>query len=213
MIEKSTAPPSAIQQSEIGRSVDPSLLKSRWVQTDKKIHEAWARFGIKKPTASALLHYMCAYMGEQNALIVSQSVLAKILGVSERTISTAIADLSSNSWIQVVKLGRGRECAYVVNDRVAWDKPRDQLSLSLFSASVIANAGDQAAAALAGPPLRRVPVLFPGERQLPTGPGEDPPAQPSLDGLDPDLPSIKSINIKHGGKTRRVDPATGEIEE
>jgi hypothetical protein len=37
-------------------------------------------------------------------------------------------------------------------------------------------------------PLRRLPRLFPGERQLPTGPGEDPPSQPSIDGLEPDLP-------------------------
>lgn len=190
MIEKRAAVPTAI-----GRDIQ----KKGWVQTDKKAHEAWARFGLKKPTASALLHFMCAYMGDQNALIVPQSVLARKLGVSSRTISTAIADLSANQWIQIVRLGKGKECAYVVNDRVAWDKPRDKLNLSLFSASVVADADDQDQ--LDGPPLRRIPVLFPGERQLPTGPGEDPPAQPSLDGLEPDLPSLQM----------RVDPETGEI--
>ena len=33
--------------------------------------------------------------------------------------------------------------------------------------------------------------------QLPSGPGQEPPSQPNLDGMEPDLPSI--------------DPKTGEI--
>ena len=65
------------QPTAIGRD----LQKSGWVQTDKKSHEAWARFTLKKPTASALLHYMCAYMVDQNALVIAQTVLAKRLGV------------------------------------------------------------------------------------------------------------------------------------
>lgn len=183
------------------------IKKGQWVQTDKKAHEAWARFGIKKPTASALLHYMCAFMGDQNALVISQSILAARLGVSERTISTAISDLAANQWIQIVRLGKGKECAYVVNDRVAWDKPRDKLCLSLFSANVVANADDQDA--IEGPPLRRIPVLFPGERQLPTGPGEDPPSQPSIPGMEPDLPSLTQELEARG--QMRIDQDTGEI--
>jgi hypothetical protein len=183
------------QPKAIGRE----LQKVGWVQTDKKAHEAWARFTLQKPTASALLHYMCAFMVDQNALVVSQSVLAKRLGVSTRTITTAISDLAGSQWIQVVRIGKGKECAYVVNDRVAWDKPRDKLSLSLFSASVVADADDQAE--LEGPPLKRIPVLFPGERQLPTGPGEEPPSQPSFEGLEPDLPSLNhqdELEAKNG---------------
>ena len=37
--------------------------------------------------------------------------------------------------------------------------------------------------------LRRIPSLFPGERQLPTGSGEDSSSQASIDGL-PDLPAL-----------------------
>lgn len=201
MNEKQFAPPKAI-----GRD----LQKSGWVQTDKKAHEAWARFTLLKPTASALLHYMCAFMQDQNALVVSQVVLSKRLGVSPRTISTAIADLSAHQWIQVVRLGKGKECAYVVNDRVAWDQPRDKLCLSLFSASVVADLDDQDE--LDGPPLKRIPVLFPGERQLPTGPGEEPPSQPSIEGLEPDLPSIQE-KLEKAGQLRldHIDPTTGEI--
>jgi hypothetical protein len=146
---KNTAPP-----KEIGRD----LQKTGWVQTDKRAHEAWARFTLHKPTASALLHYMCAYMADQNALVISQATLAKRLDVSIRTVSTAIADLAAAQWIQVVKLGKGKECAYVVNDRVAWDKPRDKLNLSLFSANVVADADDQDE--LDGPALKRIPVIF-----------------------------------------------------
>jgi hypothetical protein len=202
MNEKSIAPPKAI-----GRD----LQKSGWVQTDKKAHEAWARFTLQKPTASALLHFMCAYMADQNALIIPQSVLAKKLGVSTRTITTAISDLAGHQWIQIVRLGKGKECAYVVNDRVAWDKPRDKLNLSLFSANVVADADDQLE--LEGPPLKRIPVLFPGERQLPSGPGEDPPSQPTLEGLEPDLPALTERNeLEERGQLRlNIDPETGEI--
>ena len=169
---------------KIGRE----LQRAGWVQTERKAHEVWAKFTLQKPTASALMHYMCAYMGDQNALVISQAVLAKRLGVSTRTVATAISDLAASQWIQVVRLGKGKECAYVVNDRVAWDKPRGKLNLSLFSAQVVADADDQDE--LEGPDLKRIPVLFPGERQLPTGPGEDPPSQPALEGMETDSPHI-----------------------
>ena len=169
---------------KIGRE----LQRAGWVQTERKAHEVWAKFTLQKPTASALMHYMCAYMGDQNALVISQAVLAKRLGVSTRTVATAISDLAASQWIQVVRLGKGKGCAYVVNDRVAWDKPRGKLNLSLFSAQVVADADDQDE--LEGPDLKRIPVLFPGERQLPTGPGEDPPSQPALEGMETDLPHI-----------------------
>jgi len=201
MFKKEIAQPKAI-----GRE----LQATGWCQTDKKAHEAWARFTLQKPTASALLHYMCAYMQDQNALVISQSVLAKRLGVSTRTVATAITDLSASQWIQIVRLGKGKECAYVVNDRVAWDKPREKLSLSLFSARVVADAEDQDE--LEGPPLKRIPVLFPGERQLPSGPGEEPPSQPTIPGFEPDLPSL-TTELEARGQMRleHIDPVTGEI--
>lgn len=162
----------------------------QWVQTDRKTHEEWARYSVKKPTASGLLHLLVANMGRQNAVSVSQKVLAKLMDVSDRTIRTAIADLVAGNWIQVVRLGKGKEAVYVVNDRVAWGQPRSELRLSVFSATIIADADDQDEATLASTPLRRIPTLYPGERQLPTGPGEDPPSQPSIPGMEPDLPAL-----------------------
>ena len=198
-------------QITLGYEVNDALKKGAWVQTDKKAHEAWAHFSIKKPTASGLLHYMCAFMGQQNALVISQALLAKKLGVTQKTISTAIRDLEASNWIQVVSIGKGKECAYVVNDRVAWDKSRSKLSLSIFSATIVSDVEEQDPLKLDGPPLRRIPVLFPGERQLPGGRGEDPPSQPSLPGLEPDLPSIAAISDRSSSPRSQIDPDTGEI--
>jgi len=183
--------------ADIGRPAQPR--HGQWVQTERKAHEAWARFCIKKPTASAVLHHLVAQMGHQNAVVISQNLLAKFLGVSDRTIRTAIAALAAENWIQVVRIGKGREAAYVVNDRVAWGQPRDQLRLSVFSAAIVADYDEQDEGLLGHEKLRRIPTIFPGERQLPTGPGEAPPSQAFIDGMEPDLPA------------RRIDPETGEI--
>lgn len=176
-----------------------------WVQTERKAHEAWAGLIARKPRAAMLLHHLVAQMGNQNAVVVSQKTLAKLLGVNERTIRRAVADLVAEQWISVLKLnGPGTVSAYVVNDRVAWGQPRDQLRLSVFSAAVVADFDDQEEELLGHGNLRRIPVLFPGERQIPTGDGEDPPSQPALPDMEPDLPAIHAES---------VDPETGEIFE
>ncbi len=161
-----------------------------WVQTERKAHEAWAHLIARKPRAAELLHHLVAQMGHQNAVVIPQAVLAKLMNRSVDTVQRAVKDLVAERWIQVVRLGRGKEAAYVVNDRVAWGQPRDQLRLSVFSAAVVADFDDQDEALLGHADLRRIPTLYPGEQQLPTGPGEDPPSQPALDGLEPDLPHI-----------------------
>ena len=160
-----------------------------WVQTERKAHEAWAALIARKPRAAMLLHHLVAQMGHQNAVVVSQKTLAKLMGVTDRTVRSAISDLVAERWISVVRLnGPGTVAAYVVNDRVAWGQPRDQLRLSVFSATVIADFADQEEAMLGHSDLRRIPTLYSGELQVPNGEGLEPPAQPSLDGLEHDLP-------------------------
>lgn len=161
-----------------------------WVQTERKAHEAWAGLIARKPRAAELLHHLVAQMGHQNAVVIPQAVLAKLMNRSVDTVQRAVKDLVAERWIQVVRLGRGKEAAYVVNDRVAWGQPRDQLRLSVFSASVVADFDDQDEALLGHGDLRRIPTLYPGEQQLPSGPGEEPPSQPAFPGLEPDLPHI-----------------------
>jgi DNA-binding transcriptional regulator YhcF (GntR family) len=162
----------------------------QWVQTERKAHEAWAGLIARKPRAAQLLHHLVAQMGHQNAVVVSQGVLAKLMGCSVETVKRAVRDLSSEGWMQVVRIGKGKEAAYVVNDRVAWGQPRDQLRLSTFSATVIADIDDQEPETLEHRDLRRIPTLYPGEQQLPSGPGLAPPSQPIFDGLEPDLPAL-----------------------
>lgn len=161
----------------------------QWVQTERAAHEEWAKLSLRKPVAGAVLHKLVAYMGHQNAVVISQKVLAQMLGVHERSIRRGVADLVKEQWIQTVRMGKGKEVAYVVNDKVAWGQAREQLRLSTFSATIIADAEDQDDAALASTPLRRIPALYPGERQLPAGPGLPPPSQPFLPDMEPDMPA------------------------
>lgn len=179
---------------DIGTPVVPG--RAAWVQTDRQAHEAWAHLIARKPRAAMLLHHLVAHMGRQNAVVISQKTLGRLMGLHERTVRRAVEDLVAERWIQVVRLnGPGTVAAYVVNSAVAWGQPRDQLHLSAFSAVVVADAEDQEPAALAHADLRRIPTLYPGEQQLPCGPGTDPPSQPSMDGLEPDLPALLASDV------------------
>jgi hypothetical protein len=131
-------------------------------------------------------------MGHQNAVVVSQKTLAKLLDCNPRTIQRALDDLVKERWVQVVQIGAsGTVNAYVVNARVAWGERRDQLHLAVFDARIITDVEDQPASTLDRKSLRRIPVLFPGEQQLPTGDGEPPPSEPPLPGFEANLPAIR----------------------
>jgi hypothetical protein len=179
----------------------------RWVQTERKAHEAWASLIAKKPRAAMLLHHLVAQMGHQNAVVVSQKTLSKLMSCALRTVQYAISDLVEERWITVVRLnGPGTVSAYVVNDRVAWGQPRDQLRLSVFSATVVADFEDQASDTLEHSDLRRIPTLYPGEQQIPTGQGEEPPSQTIFEGLEPDLPSLtETEKLETRGQQRLLD--------
>ena len=183
----------------IGTPANPK--PGQWVQTERKAHEAWANLIARKPRAAILLHHLVAQMGHQNAVVVSQKTLAKLVRCSLRTVQYAISDLVAEHWIQVVKLnGPGTISAYVVNDRVAWGQPRGELVLSVFSAAVVADKDDQDPATMDSTGLRRIPTIYPGEQQLPAGPGEPPPSQTILDGLEPDLPFLEAQETDSQGK-------------
>ena len=183
----------------IGTPANPK--PGQWVQTERKAHEAWANLIARKPRAAILLHHLVAQMGHQNAVVVSQKTLAKLVRCSLRTVQYAISDLVAEHWIQVVKLnGPGTISAYVVNDRVAWGQPRGELVLSVFSAAVVADKDDQDPATMDSTALRRIPTLYPGEQQLPSGPHEDPPSQPCLPDMEPDLPFLEAQETGLHGK-------------
>lgn len=168
-------------------------LRNTWVQTERSAHEAWSKLTRNNPMASALMHELVASMGSQNAVVVSQKTLSKILECHVKTVQRAVEHLVAERWIQVVSMGgSGTVNAYVVNDQVAWGEKRDKMmKISVFSARVIADIDDQSEHQLTHSGLRRIPTLYPGEMQLPSGPGEEPPSQPAIPGMEPDMPALQ----------------------
>jgi hypothetical protein len=163
-----------------------------WVQTERAAHEKWAKLAIMHPRSSALLHVMISQMGRNNALISSQSNLARAAGCSVRTLQRSLEVLKQQNWVEIRQIGpTGTTCAYIINDRVAWSGARDGIRYSVFSAMVLVSDDEQPDKARLDTQekLTRIPSLYPGERQLPSGPGLPPPSEPSLPGLEPDLPS------------------------
>ncbi|MBF0562076.1 MAG: helix-turn-helix domain-containing protein [Alphaproteobacteria bacterium] len=160
--------------------------KNSWVQTERKALEAWAHLTMTSPRASALLQHLVARMGHQNAVVVAQKTLAKMMGCNTRTVQRAMDDLVKGRWIQVVQIGTaGSVNAYVINSEVAWGEARDQIGrLSVFTATVIADAEDQAPDVLEHKQLRSLPIVYPPEEALPYGDGE-PGAQIALPGFEP----------------------------
>ena len=149
------------------------------------------------PRAAALAHFLVANMEATGAVVASYATLSKMSGMSVSTIRRAVDDLKAGRWIEVVQIGgKGGANAFIVNSRVGWAESRNKLHLAAFSARVIADKAEQNY--IDDAPLRRIPTLMPGERQLPTGPGEDPPSQPAIDGMEPDLPSLQAELEKRG---------------
>ncbi|OLY46919.1 helix-turn-helix domain-containing protein [Bartonella apis] len=164
--------------------------RATWVQTEREVHEAWAELIGKSPKAAQLMHILTARMGDNNALVVSLPVLAKIMKCSRPTAIRAIQVLKSGNWIESVQIGgSGTVNAYVINDRVAWTQSRENLRYSLFSATVITSSDEQPDESLLDnqKPLRQLPKV--GELQVPFGDGLPPPSQPSLPDLEPELPA------------------------
>lgn len=165
--------------------------RARWVQTEASSHEAWARLTLSHPKAAALMHLLCSRMDRTtNAVACSHKILAKMMGCSDRSVRTYLKQLEEDKWVQVVSLGKGATNAYVVNSTVAWSQNRDNLQYAQFTAQVIADAEDQAPEVLQAD-IRKIPTLFDGEEQMPTDNHGEPPSQRILQGLEPDLPSIK----------------------
>ena len=179
------------RQKQVGFATAPG---GTWVQTERSAHEKISKLAVRNPRACSVLHVLIAQMGRHNALIVSLPNLAKLAGTSRSTLLRALAVLRDESWIEVRQIGSsGTTNAYIVNDRVAWSGPRDGIRYSLFSAAVLVSDDEQPDKDQLGvqPTLAQIPEMYPGERQLPSGKGLPPPSEPSLPGMEPDLPFLK----------------------
>lgn len=176
----------------------PRRARSHFVQTDRAAHEAWARLGARHPAASALLHVLVANVGEQNAIVASHKVLAKLMGSSPSTVKRALQVLEAGNWIEVAQIGaNGTVNAYILNSRVAWTEGRDKLRYARLQAEVLLAEDEQPAGVLDTNrnALRQLPRI--GELQIPSGNGLPPVSQPSLPGMEPDLPATGRA-MQHG---------------
>lgn len=188
---------------KVGKSVKHN--RGQWVQTDRAVHEAWARLYLKKPKAGALAHLLIAHMESGNTVVMSQKLMAKMMDCSTDTIQRAIKVLVDEHWIEVVRLnGPGTVAAYRVNSRVAWAESRKKIQYSKFHATVVADRTDQEK--LLDTDLRRIPTMFDGEVQLPSGPGEEPPSQPTFDGMEPEIPALSEhSDLENLGQQRLLE--------
>lgn len=144
--------------------------RQTFVQTQREAHLQWGKLAVKKPAAAAVLHQLVALMDRKNAIGISHSVLAKLVGINERSVRRSIDYLIENRWVQAVRLGkRGTVNVYVVNSRVAWADRRDNLKLAVFDARIVADADDQDAITLEPRDMKVVPIIHPPEVALPTG--------------------------------------------
>jgi len=170
---------------KIGRSINNPHVQ--FSQTELVAHEDWAHFTLKKAPASALVHMLIKLSGGDETVVASQRTLAEALGVSQSTISRAIADAEAAGYIEIIRLGAtGRgACAYRLNSRVHWTKGRDGREyFTSFRARVVAMGSEQKESPeIPKPELRKVPVIRTGEVAVPHGPGRAPPSQPGLDGV------------------------------
>lgn len=189
----------ASDNNEIRAYAQPAQ-RGTWVQTERAGHEAWAALTAQAPRAAQLMHILVQHMDKQGALIISQATLAKLMETSVATTKRAIAILTKHNWIQTISVGgqRGGTLAYVVNSRIAWADKRDNLQFALFNARVLVSTEDQAD--LGDAKLKQLPTMEDGDIQLPAGPGMDPPAQESLEGMLPDMPSIPTATDARNAK-------------
>lgn len=123
----------------------PKKDSHHFVQTKMDSHRAWAHLCIKEPRASAVLHLLCSLMKYDHdpAIVISQKLIAKLLGCSERTIRRAVQVLEDNRWFEVERIGSGNVNAYKLNKRVAYANGRDDTRYGVFSATVVVDQADQ----------------------------------------------------------------------
>lgn len=113
-----------------------------------------------------------------NAVTISNEALAKILGVSKRTVVRATKHLKEKQYVQVIKIGTSN--TYVVNEQVAFAGSAGQRK-AVFSATVVAHECEQDEGWDKIKKLKAVPVIYDDERVILTNDELPPPDQKDLD--------------------------------
>lgn len=113
-----------------------------FVQLYKKELMELRALNAKDPNALTILLIMVEKMNKQNALMISQNNLIKILKKSRPTVSRAIAALKESKFLDVIKVGTAN--AYIINSNVFWqDNALLKDKAAIFTATVIASGDEQ----------------------------------------------------------------------
>lgn len=113
-----------------------------FVQLYKKELMELRALNAKDPNALTILLIMVEKMNKQNALMISQKNLIKILKKSKPTVSRAIAALKESKFLDVIKVGTAN--AYIINSNVFWqDNALLKDKAAIFTATVIASGEEQ----------------------------------------------------------------------
>jgi hypothetical protein len=150
-----------------------------WLQFEKKGLQELQKLAIKSPSAMGVLIYLTNNMSRSNALALSQTVLAKHVGISVRSAASAVKTLADHNFIEVIKVAN--LCVYRINSRVAWQGNRGE-RFAYFAADIIAVEAEQDAKTMENSiPLKQVPQLGDGERLIVGNESIDPPDQQEMD--------------------------------
>lgn len=154
-----------------------------WLQVDKRVHQKMGLFGLKHPSALALLHFMTSRLHRgTNGVLMSLDALVGITGLSKRTVQNSIKALSDARFIQILKSGKSN--VYIINSQVAWQGPRGH-RFAVFNAEIMVSEGEQDLPVDdlidQGKKLESVPIFDQGERALVGNEPIDPPDQGELD--------------------------------
>lgn len=139
-----TAPDTGINKLklvDLKQPAKPGRKMQGWVQSDTVAHEQIWRLNMKNHVAVSVLYYMVARMGrEATGFVASGPTLAAALGVSVRTIQTAVQLLKQFKFVQILKSGNTN--VYVINSKVAWRGERDQ-RVAIFNPMMVLNQKEQ----------------------------------------------------------------------
>jgi len=137
------------------------------------------RLARRAPAARQVFDLICEKMNRSNALVISQSTMASILGYTRQTISTSVALLENESWLQIIKIGTSN--AYVLNSKVVWRDVGGK-RFSAFNARVYVSEDEQMKSVeqWESVTLKQVPVLLPGEQPISADEVLPPPDQQDL---------------------------------
>ena len=149
-----------------------------WLQIDKKATKRLRELTMTAPMAAGVLLYCMERMSRTNSLLVSQRVMGEALGVTDRSIRTALSILEEKNFIERTQVGAST--VVTVNTRVAWQGRRGA-RFAHFCADIVAGEKEQRKPIEGREALAEVPLMHDGERLLVTNDEIDPPDQGEIE--------------------------------